>query len=333
MWETQRITLRFASYLLFIVLILACRDSSVDVSSKKMTTTYDTLLLTENGDLLSCCNIDVSIIVVGFPDTPKILHSFSTGNGANLFKQYEIGDKVDIKIEYISHPTYDADMLYNPLYCYTSKDDCSASPIVDEGTVKTSKIHCIDSTLMCMGFGKFDGKGYMFVKVEDNRPIQNKEKEAFASNFLSNITKKDTVFHFDSTLKGQLDTNHFDQCIGKAVGQVTVEDKADKGELFIAVEKDWYDKCIELHSLADCVIDNYFLGKGFKLITLVSPIIEKDNFERLATFIVRENTAVKPKDEREIILNFVDCIWLNEAFAQKLYSAEDCERYHSFKSN
>ncbi len=314
----------------FCFLIASCKNPSNSSSVDESLPFRDTILLT-NGDIFySCCKTATGYFELNFPSNFKILHFNSTEGGSLLFKRYEVEKSILIDFLYSPGTRYDTIGLISSLYCNSPKDDCIPSPIIEDATGKTTRIHCIDSNLVCNGFGKFDGKGYLYLKVEDYRPIPIPIKEAFAEEFLSSYVKWDTIFHFKSIINGSLDSSKFDLCIGKTFGRLITGQDANTNELCVVLNKDWYDGCLELYSLANCLIEEYFLDKKFKMITLVAQQTEGNNYKRLATFIIRDNTDIITKETIRFdgSTNFVDCIWIDKSFANKLYSEEDCERWH-----
>lgn len=317
---------------IFFLAIASCKRPSSITSLDEKSFYSDTLLLTNSGIFFSCCKITSEVFKLKFPNKPEILHCNSSNGGSQLYKKYKIEDDLIATFTYLPlRPSryYDPYAFDINLNCDSPKDDCIPSPTIEDATGKTSRIHCIDSNLVCNGFGNFDGKGYTYLKVEDYRPIPIPIKEAFAAEFLSNFIKRDTIFHFDSTIHGRVDTVGFDLCIGKTFGRLIAKQNANAEELFIVINKDWYNECLKLYSLANCLIEEYFQDKKFKMITLVAQQPEENNFKRLATFIIRDNTDVITKGtvRYDGSTNFVDCIWIDKTFANKLYSAEDCERW------
>lgn len=314
--------------LLYVViqLLISCNNSSINDEIE----INDTINLTNNGKFFACCKLETTTAVLKFPLEPTVTNLNSTGGGGTFDKRYKIGDKINVIFTYISsRPIYDADVLNYMQYCSSPKEDCSSSEVIETTLGKTSKIHCIDSNLVCNGFGRFDGKGYTFLKVEDYRPIPIPIKEAFAAELLSSFTKQDTVFHFDGLINGILDSNRYKDRGGKTYGRLLTSNSTNNDELFIVIDHEWYDGCAELHFLADYLIEKYFLTDKFKLITFAASSSSKGIYKRLATFIVYDNTDIITKDSEmyDGSTNFVDCIWIDESFANKLYSAEDCERW------
>jgi hypothetical protein len=312
---------------ILIMLALSCMDPSKNIPNKNNQACEDTIILTNNSYFYSCCRVASTYIILKLPSKPEIVNFNSTSGGGLLYKRYKIKDDLFLTFLYNSYPIYEADILEYWQFCL----NCTNSEIINDGVNRAVKIRCVDSIKICQSINSYDRNGYTYINIEDLRSTSDSIKDTFAVNFFSNVVKKDTIFHFNKTIIGQLNINNFENFSGHMLGQVKAvnTNDYDGDELFLAFKPGSFDTCLDLYSAAERIINENLRNKEIQIITLIEPVSRKNEFKRIASFVVRNNTDTIMSDFEGFdgTLNYVDCIWIDESFADKPLIQQNCDRW------